>query len=121
MALLTWRDFEILVNLVFSASGWRRIGESGGAQKTVDLELALPSTGERAFVQVKSRTSQAQLDDYVERLRNRPEARMFYVYHTTAGPLEVPNSKRCTLIDSPKLAGMVLDAGLFSWLLQKAG
>ena len=121
MTLLTWRDFEILVDLIFSASGWRRIGESGGTQKTVDLELVLPSTGERAFVQVKSRTSQAQLDDYIGRLKNRPEARMFYVYHTTAGPLETPDSKSCTLIDSPKLASMVLDAGLFTWLLQKAG
>ena len=121
MTLLTWRDFEILVDLVFSASGWRRIGESGGTQKTVDLELVLPSTGERAFVQVKSRTSQAQLDDYIGRLKNRPEPRMFYVYHSAARTLEVPNKEHCTLIDRSKLAGMVLDAGLFTWLLQKTG
>jgi hypothetical protein len=29
--------------------------------ETVDLELVLPTTGERAFVQVKSATSQSEL------------------------------------------------------------
>ena len=120
MALLTWRDFEILVDLVFSASGGRRIGEGGGSQKTVDLELVLPTTGERAFVQIKSRTSQAQLDDYVERLKNRPEARMFYVYHSADASLVVGNPG-VRLIGPDRLAEMVLDAGLFTWLLQKAG
>jgi len=66
MRLLTWRDFELLIELVFSQSGWRRISASGGAQKTIDIELILPTTGETAFVQVKSKTDQAQLDDYVE-------------------------------------------------------
>ncbi len=28
----------------------------GGAQKTLDLDLTLPSTGERGFIQAKSRT-----------------------------------------------------------------
>lgn len=46
---------------------------------------------------------------------------MFYVYHTTAGPLEAPDLEHCTLVDAPKLATMVLDAGLFTWLLRKAG
>jgi hypothetical protein len=53
MKLLGPRDFETLVDLVFSTSGWRRQGVVGKTQKTLDLDLILPSTGERAFVQVK--------------------------------------------------------------------
>ena len=120
MRLLTWRDFELLVDLVFSQSGWRRIGETGGTQETVDLELELPSTGERAFVQVKSRTNQAQLKDYVERLAGRPESKMFYVYHTAKTPLAAPDSG-VVLVGPERLAEMVLASGLFDWLLKKAG
>lgn len=57
MGLLTWQDFELLVDLVFSSSGWKRTGATGGVQNTVDIELILPSTQERAFVQVKSRAT----------------------------------------------------------------
>ena len=120
MGSLNWRDFELLVDLVFSASGWRRIGESGGTQKTVDMELELPSTGERAFVQVKTKTSQAQLDDYLERFAGRDEGRMFYVYHTAKGKLQADNPD-VSLIGPERLSSMVLEAGLFGWLLRKTG
>ena len=120
MQLLQWADFELLVDLVFAQSGWRRVGENGGTQKTVDIELVLPSTGERSFVQVKSRTDQAQLNDYVERLARRDDARMFYVYHS--GPAELACSDpRGILVGPDRLAEMVLTAGLFDWLLTKAG
>jgi hypothetical protein len=52
MRLLTWQDFELLVDLVFANSGWRRLGQVGKVQKIVDIELMLPTTGERAFVQI---------------------------------------------------------------------
>ena len=59
--LLGWRDFELLVDLVFTTSGWRRVGTLGKTQKTLDLDLILPSTNERAFVQVKSKTTTGEL------------------------------------------------------------
>lgn len=119
MRLLTWQDFELLVDLVFSTSGWRRVNRVGGTQKTVDLELVLPSTGERAFVQVKSQATNASLNDYVERLE-QAEAydRMFFVWHTgdIAGE---PASDGVILLGPEKLSRMVLDAGLSSWLREK--
>lgn len=118
--LLPWADFEVLVELIFAQSGWRRTGETGGSQETVDIELDLPTTGERAFVQVKSRTNQRQLDDYVARLSHREEARMFYAYHS--GPDELRTTDpRVTLIGLKKLSQMALDAGLCDWLIRKAG
>jgi restriction endonuclease Mrr len=44
------KDFETLVDLVFTTSGWRRQGVVGKTEKTKDLDLILPSTNERAFV-----------------------------------------------------------------------
>jgi hypothetical protein len=119
MRLLTWQDFELLVELVFSASGWRRIGHTGGTQKTIDLDLVLPSTGERAFVQVKSRTDQQQLDDYVAQLAGREETRMFYVYHSARGAIAAADP-RVILVGPRRLSAMVLQAGLFDWLITRA-
>lgn len=119
MGLLTWQDFELLVDLVFSSSGWKRTGAMGGVQNTVDIELLLPSTQERAFVQVKSRATPAQFNDYLERMDQMDGVhRMFFVWHT--GDVGVaPDHERVTLIGPARLARMVLDAGLATWLRQK--
>ena len=118
IGMLTWQDFELLVDLTFAASGWRRTGAIGGTQDTVDIELSLPSTGERAFVQVKSATTQAELDDYVGRFKERGEDHMFFAYHTSDKPL-VSDSANFFVLDRARLAEMVLDAGLTGWLIKK--
>lgn len=120
MHLLQWKDFELLVELVFAQSGWRQISSAGGTKETVDLELELPSTGERSFVQVKSRTSQSQLDDYLSRFKARDECRMFFVYHTAKSALTTHHAN-VTLIDAERLSEMILESGLFDWLLKKVG
>ena len=116
--LLTPHDFELLVDLVFTSSGWRRIGMLGRAQKTLDLDLVLPSTGERAVVQVKSRTSQRQLEDYLARFEELrgTHTRMFYVYHRGAVTCD---DSRVTLVGPEAVATLVIDAGLTTWLLEK--
>ena len=86
----------------------------------MDIELVLPSTGERAFVQVKSKTDQAQLNDYIGRLSHRDESRMFYVYHTSEAGLS-NEDPRVTLIGPERLSEMILNAGLLDLLLQKTG
>lgn len=119
MRLLTWQDFELLVDLVFSTSGWRRVGESGRTQKTVDLELVLPTTGERAFVQVKSQASTQSLRDYEARFETATVYdRMFFVYHsgTIGAP---PANDKIILVGPERLSRMILDAGLSSWLRNK--
>jgi hypothetical protein len=116
MKLLGPRDFELLVDLVFTTSGWRRVGVVGGVQKTLDLDLVLPSTGERAFVQVKSKTNSSELAEYVARFEDESYDRMFYVFHS--GEAETDN-ERITIIGPDKLADLVMDAGLTSWLIRK--
>ena len=107
MRLLGPRDFETLVDLVFSTSGWRRQGPVGKTQKTLDLDLTLPSTGERVFVQVKSQTTSRELADYVGKL-DVPYDRMFYVYHSGEADTD---DERVIVINPEKLAELVLNAG----------
>jgi hypothetical protein len=86
-------------------------------KKTLDLDIMLPSTGERAIVQVKSHTTSSELADYVSKLDQLgPYDRMFYVYHSgDAGA----DDDRVTVIGPEKLAELVLDAGLANWLVRK--
>ena len=115
--LLLPKDFEVLVELVFSTSGWRRHGVVGGTQKTLDLDLVLPSTGERAFVQVKSKTDSAELAKYVEVFEAlRIFDHMFFAYHSGVAQSD---DERVTVIGPGKLAEMTVEAGLANWLVRK--
>lgn len=120
LALLPWYDFEVLIDLVFARSGWRRTGALGGTQKTVDIELEMPVTSERAFVQVKSRTNQREFDRYLGDHRHRAESRFFFVYHTSAIEIASDNAT-VTVIGPQRLSEMILSAGLFDWLIARVG
>jgi hypothetical protein len=110
-------DFELLVDLVFTASGWRRLGVVGKTQKTLDLDIELPSTNERAFVQIKSKTSSKELSQYIAQFEQQDQFdRMFYVYHSGEAQTEIEN---VTVIGPEKLSQMVIDAGLLGWLIRK--
>ncbi len=119
MRLLNPKDFELLVELVFAQSGWKRLSPSGGTQKTIDIEMYLPTTHEYAFAQVKSETNQRQLLEYEAAASERHDNYMFYVFHSARGELRATQAKT-RLIDAQKLSDMVLSAGLFDWLLKKA-
>ncbi len=110
------RDLEVLVELIFSASGWRRLDTTGGTRKLVDLDLELPTTQERAFVQVKTGTNQNELQSYIDLMQQESFGRMFYVYHS--GTLHT-DQDNVTLIGPMKLANMVLNAGLTDWVMRK--
>jgi hypothetical protein len=85
---LHWKDFELLVELVMTQGGWRRVSATGGAQQTIDLELELPLTGERALVQVKSTLSRGTAEKIaVELAEAAGGARVFLVYHTAPDQL----------------------------------
>jgi hypothetical protein len=119
MRRLTWQDFELLVDLTFSSSGWRRVSVVGRTQKTVDFDLVLPSTGERAFVQVKAQTQESNFQEYSDRFAATDAYdKMFFVWHT--GEVRTDDETgNISLIGPDRLAQMVLDAGLTSWLREK--
>ena len=117
---LDWRDFELMVDLIFAGSGWRRVSAVGGSdQVDSDLILEQAVTGERAFVQVKSSATRAVLADYVERFRASGLDRMFFISHSPHGDLgAVPGG--VAVWSGDKLAEQAVSAGLFRWLIEKA-
>lgn len=118
---LDWRDFELLVDLIFAGSGWRRTSAVGGsAQADTDLILDQAVTGERAFVQVKSAASRTTLRDYAQRFADDPSFdRLFFLCHSPKGALEAADDTRIQVWLGPKLAEQAVKAGLFAWLIEK--
>jgi hypothetical protein len=116
--MLGWRDLELLVDLVFTQSGWRRTSVSGKTQKSIDMEVILPTTRERAVIQVKSRTSKAEFDQYVADAEHLQYDKTFFVYHTCADTLR-SEGEDVIIWDAEVLAAHVLEAGLLYWLTQK--
>jgi Restriction endonuclease len=118
--LLTWKDFEGFVEMVFSKSGWLRVSAVGGPQKTIDIEFVLPLTNERAIVQVKSQTDQNQFNQYAESMSSHGADRAYYVYHSSHQKIDAGNS-HVSLMDVSKLADCAVRAGLVDWLIEKTG
>lgn len=122
IAQLHWADFELLVDLIFTRNGWRRLSAVGGTQKDIDLAVEQPTTGERAFVQVKSKATPAVLNDYIARFEADPGyQRLFFICHSPKGQLEAPDDPAIQVWAGPRLAQMTVQAGLFDWLIERVG
>jgi hypothetical protein len=88
----------------------------------VDLILTHPTIGETAWVQVKSGTPQKELDDNLGRFRRDGSCdRLFFVCHSAAGALRLPAEPRLHLWTGEHLWDAAIDAGLFAWLVDRAG
>jgi hypothetical protein len=117
---LDWRDFETLVDLIFARGGWQRSSVLGKDQADVDLILTQPTIGETAWVQIKSKTSQAELNDYLGRFRRDGSChRFFFVCHSAAGALSLPTEPRLHLWTAEHLSDAAIEAGLFDWLTNR--
>lgn len=121
IAVLHWKDFETLIDIVFARSGWNRVSAIGGTQKTVDMELEQVTTGEVAAVQVKSVASQKTLDEYIERVDETDRFdRFFFVCHSPKGELSIPSERRDIHIWAGRdLAATILKMGLHDWVIEK--
>lgn len=120
IAALDWRDFEIMVELIFTRGGWQRQSALGDGEVDIDLLLDQPTTGETAWVQVKSSAGQAVLDDYLARFRRDGSAQRFYfVCHSPKGALVLPPGDRLHLWAGDELARRALASGLLDWLIHR--
>jgi hypothetical protein len=111
------KDFEVLVDLILSRTGWARIAKLGGVTEGIDVEVENAATDEVAFVQVKSKAGQPTLADYVDRFLKRPRyKRMIFAVHTAVGSLVAPNDPRIQVWDGPRIASLVVKHGLGDWV-----
>lgn len=118
---LHWKDFELLAELVVTQGGWRRISATGGEQKTIDLELEQPLTGERAILQVKSeldRTLASKIS--AELVSTAQGGRVFIAYHTGPDGIEVERPG-VSVMDVSILSRHVVDLGLSEWVMSRVG
>lgn len=107
------KDFEILVDLILSRTGWARIAKLGGVTEGIDVEVENAATDEVAFVQVKSRAGQATLSEYVGRFLARPRYhRMIFAVHTPKGNLTAPADPRVQVWDGVRVARLTVKHGL---------
>jgi hypothetical protein len=115
------RDFETLVDLIFSRTGWQRISRLGGDMPDADLFVRDTATEEVGMVQVKSQASQAVLDRYIEIFDDAEIYHcMFFVCHSPKGELRVSDRPDVHVWVRERLADMAVKAGLYDWLLQRA-
>lgn len=122
---LTWADFELLVDLAMSRSGWMRISELGKTGKDVDLIVEQPLTGERMTVQVKSAADQQVVDDYARRLGAYGSTnRSMLVCHSPKGQLKAPLAQGAArpldLMIGEQVTDLAISAGLVDWVVQRA-
>jgi len=119
---LWWNDFELLIDLIFSSSGWQRISVLGKTEKDIDLDLFSPVTQKRAFVQIKSSSSAETFLNYIETFSKYEHYdEMYFVVHTSCDGLKTICSGKTNihLMDLDRIADLVINAGLVNWLITK--
>ena len=119
---LWWKDFELLVDLIFSKLGWQRVSLLGKTEKDIDLDVRSPITRKRACVQVKSSTTVQEISQCFEDLSKYEQYdEKYFVYHTINGDPDdvVRDKERYKVWDDSRIAELVIQAGLIDWLIQK--
>lgn len=118
---LQWKDFETLVDLIFRQAGWQRVGDTGKTQKTLDLELLAPVTGERAIVQIKAQSDLPEFLRYQEQFAIMNDYdKFFYVVHTAKNNLaDYQNESETKLYLCEKIAELTIASGLVEWVVKK--
>jgi Restriction endonuclease len=123
IAKLDWADFELLVDLILTRSGWHRVSSLGGMLKDVDLIMEQPLTGERMAIQIKSSANQQVIDDYAVRLAARTEERLMLICHSPIGKLIVPqfsDQRSLTIMTPSEIADRAIGCGLTNWIADHA-
>lgn len=118
---LHWKDFELLVDLVFRQSGWRRVGLAGETVKDVDLVLECPMTSALYAVQVKSQANFATALRYKNIASRESFEDFFFAVHSPSEDLEkhwaeLTGDDGFTLLGPHELAPRVVQAGLANWV-----
>jgi hypothetical protein len=121
IARLGPKDFELLIDLILSRTGWIRLAKLGGATEGIDIEAENVAANEIAFVQVKSAAAQSVVDDYIERFNARRERydRMIFAVHTPIGALNSPPGQSIQIWSGSRIAELVVRLGFGEWVANR--
>lgn len=119
---LPWKEFELLIDLIFRQAGWQRLSQLGRTQKTIDLDLLSPITNDRYLVQIKSRATRKQFEQFQQNTEGLSEySRCYFVVHTPQGGLTTsPETDLHKLWFAEDIAQLVVQYGLTDWVIAKA-
>lgn len=118
---LTWKDFELLADLLFRQAGWQRMGTLGKTQKTIDLDLYSPMTDERILVQVKSSANLSKLQNFRKGIGDFQDFdRAYFLVHTPVNDLIESKVQDDIEVWLPTdIARRVVMFGLAEWVIRK--
>ena len=107
--------------MIFRQAGWQRVGDTGKTQKTLDLELFAPVTGERSIVQIKAQSDLQEFMKYQNQFETMTDYdKFFYVVHTAKSNLKTyENESETKLYLVDKVAELSISAGLVEWIIKK--
>jgi hypothetical protein len=112
------RDFEVLIDLILSRTGWTRLAVVGGSRADIDIEAENAALDEIAFVQVKSSASQPTLDKYIAEFYDQSGRyrRMIFAVHNPAGELTPPDDPNVQIWTGDRIAQLIVKHGLGDWV-----
>jgi hypothetical protein len=118
---LHWKDFELLIDLIFRETGWQRVSVLGENMKYSDLELKDLLTQDMYQVQIKSKTNAKEFKNYTDEFDAESFRKLFYIYHSSDDQLScVDYDKECIELISPKeVSELVMKYGLVDWIIDK--
>lgn len=118
---LQWKEFETLIDLIFRQAGWQRVGTTGKTQKTLDLDLLSPVTGEKALVQIKAESNLKEFKYYKKEFANLSDYdKFFYIVHTPKGDWHKQENKtEVNLFFINKITELTINSGLVDWVIKK--
>jgi hypothetical protein len=118
---LTWKDFELLVDLLFRQAGWQRMATLGKTEKTIDLDLYSPITDERFLVQVKSSANLSKLQNFRKGIGDFQDYdRAYFLVHTPSNDLIQSKIEDDVEVWLPSdIARRIVMYGLAEWVINK--
>lgn len=119
---LWWKDFELLLDLIFAKSGWQRVSVLGKTEKDIDLDLYSPITNRKAFVQIKSSTNISEIKSCIDAYKSHDQYNeMYMAFHTVNGDIRLieETDSSVHLLDISKISELVIHTGLINWLITK--
>ena len=123
LKMLHPKDFEYIIELIFQYSGWKKLTPGAGVEKDLDLDLLMPLTNERAFVQIKSQTTNTQYNEYKEIFKKHEVDydRFYYVYHTWENKNidDKIEDKKINFLNIDKISELIVELGLITILMKK--
>ena len=119
---LNWWDFELLIDLIFSNSGWIKTSSVGGVQKYLDLEVFNKISDLKACIQIKTATNESQFKEYTRARLDEAQDYdyIYYIYHTSDRNLtKIKCDKKIITWDLRRVSEEAIKAGLIDWVIDK--